>query len=144
MIDESLLTLLLRIAGIGMGALALVHLPIARSLGWDEDVRRLKPVNEAIFHSHLFFLCLGLVLLAIALAFGAPAFVERSALGRWIAGVLLVFWTFRLYRQWFGFPQSLWRGKRFETRIHLAFTAVWVMVVTVFAMLFGWQMGWTA
>ncbi len=142
MIDEALLTLLLRIVGVGMVGLALVHLPIGRVLGWDEDVRQLEPPNEAVFRSHLFFLCLGLVLLGIALALGAPAFVERSALGRWIAAMLLAFWTARLYRQWFGFPQSLWRGKAFETRIHLLFTGVWTGVVTVFAMLFGWQMGW--
>lgn len=125
-----------------MLALALVHLPIERQLGWREDVRKLKPVNEAIFYSHLFFLCLGLTLLGFALLFGAPAFVERSALGKWVAGMLAVFWAFRLHRQWFSFPQALWRGKRFETQIHLAFTAVWIAVVTVFGLLFAWQMRW--
>lgn len=142
MIDEPLLVWLLRFTGAGMLGLALVHHPIARRLGWKEDVKRLRPVNEGIFHSHLFFICLGLVLLGLALAFGAAAFVERTVLGRWIAGMLFVFWLLRLYRQWFGFPQSLWRGKTFETGIHYVFTSVWVAVVFVFATLFVWQMGW--
>jgi hypothetical protein len=142
MIDETLLGILLRITGLGMVALAFVHLPIARSLAWNEDVKKLKPENEAVFHSHLFFLCLGLTLLGIGLLVGAPAFVERSELGKWISGMLLVFWSMRLYRQWFGFPQQLWRGKPFETRIHWVFTLVWTAVVAVFACLFVWQMDW--
>src|SRR5690606_23181296 len=76
MIDEPLLVWLLRFTGAGMLGLALVHHPIARRLGWKEDVKRLRPVNEGIFHSHLFFICLGLVRLGLALAFGAAAFVE--------------------------------------------------------------------
>ncbi len=142
MIDESTLALLLRITGVGMIALAIAHRPIARRLDWKKDVKQLAPTNEAIFHSHLFFLCLALVLLGTALLFDAGAFVERSRLGQWIAGMLLVFWSFRLYRQWFGFPQSLWRGKRLETRIHFVFTVIWIAVVSVFGTLFAWQMGW--
>jgi hypothetical protein len=142
MLDEPILTLLLKVTGLGMVALSLAHLPIGRVLGWDADVKQLKPENAAVFHSHLFFLCFALVLLGVALLSGAEDFVERSALGKWISGMLLVFWSCRLYRQWFGFPQELWRGKPFETKIHLLFTLVWICVVTVFGLLFGWQMKW--
>ena len=142
MIEESLLVLLLRVTGLGMVALSVAHLPIGRILEWNADVKLLKPENAAVFHSHLFFLCLSLILLGGALLLGAEDFVERTDLGKWIAGMLLVFWSFRLYRQWFGFPQELWRGKTFETRIHLLFTLVWICVVTVFGLLFAWQMGW--
>ncbi len=141
MIDDTLLIGLLRCTGAGFLALAAVHHPISRRLGWNEDVQRLQPVNAGIFHSHLFFICFGLILLGFTLLLGAPAFLERSPLGRWISGMLLLFWTMRLYRQWFGFSQELWRGKRFETAIHLAFTAVWILVIAVFALLFAWQCG---
>lgn len=142
MIDAETLTGLLRITGVGFLALALVHLPIARKLGWKNDVSKLSPPNAAIFHIHVFFICLGIVILGVMLLAGAPAMAERSVLGRWVAGGLLVFWTTRLVWQWAGFPWSLWRGKPFETLIQFSFTAVWAAVVVVFALLFSWQMKW--
>lgn len=142
MIDSGTLTTLLRIAGLGFLALALVHWPIAKKLDWKRDTARLTPENAAIFHIHVVFICLGMIILGVILVGGAPALVERTAMGRWVSGGLLVFWTSRLLWQWWGFSPDLWIGKHFETFIQFAFTAVWIAVVTLCALLFSWQMSW--
>jgi hypothetical protein len=36
--------------------------------------------------------------------------------------------------QLFGYSSTLWRGKPFETLVHIAFTLLWAWLTTLFAM----------
>lgn len=136
------LALLLRIAGAGLLALALVHVPIARRLRWREDGARLTPVNAAVFRVHALFICVMLVMMALPCLLEPLVLLERSRAGAWLAWSFTGFWTIRLCCQWCVYPRELWRGQRFETFMHWCFTAVWFALAALFAACGARQCGW--
>jgi hypothetical protein len=136
------LPLFLRLAGVGLIALAVMHVPIGRRLNWREDVARLTPVNASIFHVHNFFICLVLVLMGLPCVFDPQVFLERSRAGAWVSWSIAAFWALRLYCQWFVYRADLWRGKPMETRLHWWFTFVWLALTSLFSLCAAVQMGW--
>lgn len=133
---------LLRVAGLGLILLSILHVPIARHLKWREDAARLSPVNAAIFHVHALFICVVLVMMGLPCLIDPAIFLERTRAGAWFAWSFAGFWTIRLYCQWFVYEQTLWRGKRFETSTHWLFTAVWSGLIAVFTVCGLRQAGW--
>ena len=55
-----------------------------------------------------------------------------TPLGQRVALGCGVFWLARLLIQFFGYSSELWRGKRFETCVHLLFIGFWSYLSTVF------------
>jgi hypothetical protein len=49
----------------------------------------------------------------------------ETALGRRVCLGLAAFWGLRLLTQLFWYSPSLWRGKRFETGVHVVFVLLW-------------------
>lgn len=138
------LEILLRIAGAGMLLLAFLHIPIGRKLSWREDARNLKPENEQIFHVHTIFICLTVVLMALPCLISPSIFLVRSEAGQWITGSFALFWTVRLYFQFFVYRSDLWRGKRLETFVHGWFVLIWLALGLLFSSCFLIQCGWLA
>lgn len=136
------LTILLRVAGAGLILLAGLHVPIGRRLKWREEGARLSPVNASIFHVHTFFICLVLVMMGLPCLLEPSVFLDDSRAGTWMAWSFSIFWTTRLFFQWFVYPRELWRGKRLETIVHAWFTIVWTSLAALFAACGAWQAGW--
>jgi hypothetical protein len=136
------LPFLLRAAGLGLVLLAIVHIPIGRYLKWREDGARLSPVNSAIFRVHTFFICVVLVMMGLPCLLDPAVFLEKTRGSAWLAWSYAVFWTLRLYFQWFVYPTALWRGKRLETSVHGWFTLVWASLAALFAACGAVQEGW--
>lgn len=139
---SDVLTLCLRLAGGGLILLALLHIPIGRHLKWREDVPRLSPLNADIFHVHTIFVCLVVFGMGLLCLVDPGALLERTRAGAWGAWGLTVFWATRLYCQWFVYRSVLWRGLRFETRIHWIFTGIWTALTALFALCGVRQSGW--
>lgn len=137
-----MLPILLRITGLGLIALALLHIPIGRHLKWREDVARLTPVNASIFYMHNFFICLVLVLMGLPCLFDPQVLLKETRAGAWVSWSLAAFWAIRLYFQWFVYRADLWRGKRMETLLHCWFTLVWLALTSLFAICGSVQSGW--
>lgn len=135
------LTILLRFAGGGLILLAIIHIPIGRTLKWNEDAKNMSPANEQIFHVHTFFVCLCLVLMGLPCLIAPEIFIERSMAGKWVTGALATFWAVRLYCQFFIYRADLWRGKRLETCLHWGFSAVWLSLALLFGVCLLLQMG---
>jgi hypothetical protein len=53
-------------------------------------------------------------------------------LGKKICLGLGIFWAARLFIQFFGFSSELWKGKTFETSIHVLFTFLWTYLSFIF------------
>jgi hypothetical protein len=140
MID--VLTTLLRIAGIGLIALALLHFPMATKLGWREDAARLSPMNASVFHVHTFFVCLVLVMMGLPCVIQPEVFLVPSKAGAWVTWSIALFWALRLYCQFFVYRADLWRGKRMETTMHWIFTAIWSSLTVLFTACGLIQSGW--
>jgi len=128
----SVLEILLRIAGASQIALAFAHLSFGRRFDWRNELARLSLLNRQIFQVHCFFICLVLVMMGLLGLCAPAALLERSRLGLLVAAGLAVFWGIRLWMQWFVYDASLWRGKRFETAAHTAFSVLWMFYFGVY------------
>ncbi len=124
---------LLRLAGAGLILLAIVHIPMARHLKWGEEARRMSLTNASIFHVHTFFICVVLVLMGAPALLAPQIFLDRSPAGLWMTWSFAVFWALRMLVQWFVYPSAMWRGKRAETIMHVAFSFVWLALTLLFA-----------
>ena len=126
------LSILLRLAGAGLIALALLHLPMATKLGWRVEAARLSPMNASVFHVHTFFVCLVLVMMGLPCLIQPEVFLVPSKAGAWISWSIAVFWALRLYCQFFVYRADLWRGKRMETTMHILFSFIWTALTALF------------
>jgi hypothetical protein len=138
----STLSILLRIAGAVLLLLAAMHRPISRRLKWCEQSLLLSPVNAAVFRVHALFICLILILMGLPCIADPWIFLERNRAGGWLAWTFAAFWGGRLYVQWFVFPRTLWLGKRFETKVHFIFTAIWIFLAVLFVICGARQAAW--
>lgn len=138
---NEILSVLLRLAGVGLIFLALIHIPIGKSLQWILEGKKLSPHNEQIFHVHTFFICLTLVLMGLPCVLAPRIFLVRSEAGLWLAGSFSAFWLIRLYFQFFVYRVDLWRGKRLETCLHWWFSFVWLALAALFAACVIFQIG---
>ncbi|MFZ1378722.1 MAG: hypothetical protein WAS56_03585, partial [Saprospiraceae bacterium] len=56
----------------------------------------------------------------------------ETSIGRKLSLGLAVFWTIRLFTQIFIYSPILWKGKAFETIVHVLFTIFWAYMSLVF------------
>ena len=71
---------LLQFAGVTMIVLALAHFGLSKLLAWQEDTRKLTPINRQVFIVHTVFLAVGIFLLGLVCLFFAAAFFEKTTL----------------------------------------------------------------
>lgn len=136
------LILLLRMAGVGLIALSLLHFPMATKLKWGEDTARMSAINASVFQVHTFFICLVLILMGLPCLIDPGVFLIPTPAGAWVTWSIAVFWAARLYCQFFVYRTDLWRGKRMETTVHLIFTCVWSALTALFTTCGAFQSGW--
>jgi hypothetical protein len=127
----NLLLLNLRVVGVLLALLAVVNLFVPRRFHWREEMARLSLLNRQIFEVHAIFLVLTLVLFSALLLTMAPALLEPTPLARAVLAGLTIFWTARLLAQWFYYSPEIWRGHRFNTVMHVAFSGLWIYVTGV-------------
>ena len=126
----------LKIVGASLLLLALAHAFFPRWFNWTEELGRLSSLNRQVFQIHCFFIGLILFLFGLLSLCFTDALLERTRLARVVLAGLLVFWLARLVVQLFVYDPSLWKGNRFNTRIHLLFSLTWAYYVAVF----GWAL----
>lgn len=121
----------LNLIGVTMILLALAHAAFPRYFDWKETLSSLSLVNRQIMKIHTFFIALATFLMGLLCLTSATDLVQTT-LGRRLALGLGIFWGVRLLFQLFGYSTELWRGKPFETLVHIAFTIVWAYISAVF------------
>lgn len=121
-----ILQILLPAAGIVQIALALLHLAFPARFRWREEAARMSRLNEQIFHVHTFFVCVTLTLFGVWTLW--PGSLPRVV----YAGIAL-FWFLRLLAQLFVYDSALWKGRPFETAVHIAFLFLWTSLTAVYA-----------
>lgn len=122
--------ILLIIAGSLQIVLAFAHLAFPARFHWKEEAARMSRLNEQIFHVHTFFLCLALVLFGV----WTVVLAEELAAGSHaiLSGGIAFFWFSRLFAQWFIYDTALWRGKLFETSVHIVFSVLWIFLTGMY------------
>jgi len=121
----------LHIAGAILLLLAVLHAFFPRHFRWREELASISLLTRQIFYVHHFFIALTVGLMGLLTLSSAHDLLD-SSVGRRILLGLSVFWFVRLFFQLFVYSPKLWRGKLFETVVHLLFTVLWIYLTCVF------------
>jgi hypothetical protein len=125
------MVLQLKAIGFLLVVLALLHVAFARYFNWREEFAPVSLINRQMMYVHTFFVAFTVLLMGV-LCLTSAAELVGTPLGRRLALGCGIFWLARLLIQFFGYSAQLWRGKRFETFIHVLFSAFWTYLSTVF------------
>ena len=120
-----------KIIGILLIALALVHMVFPRYFNWDKELKSLSLINRQMMTIHTLFIALIVLLMGLLCLTSSNELIETN-LGKKISLGLGLFWTVRLIIQFFGYSSKLWKGKKFETFIHIIFSLVWTYLTVIF------------
>lgn len=121
----------LKITGIIMILLALVHVGFPARFNWKEELRPLSLINRQMMQVHTFFIALAVCLMGLLCICNAEDLIHTK-LGKAIFLAFSVFWGARLLTQFFIYSGELWKGKRFETIVHIVFSLLWTYFTVVF------------
>ena len=121
----------LNIIGYSFIALSLAHVIFPRYFRWKEELAQLSLVNRQMMQIHTLFLAMAVLLNGLLCVTSARE-ILATLLGKRIALGLGIFWGIRLVIQFVGYSPKLWRGKAFETSIHILFSLLWAYATTVF------------
>lgn len=122
-----------RIMGILLMSLALFHIVFPRYFNWKEELKSLSLINRQMMTVHTFFIALVVFLMGLLCMTSAPELIETK-LGKTISLGLGIFWLVRLFIQFSVYSSELWRGKTFETIIHILFSGFWIYLSVIFLM----------
>ena len=111
--------------------LALLHLSFPRYFNWEEDLKDLSLINRQMMKVHTFFIGLVVFLIGVLCLTSADELVHTN-LGKKISLGIGLFWLMRLVVQFFGYSKKLWKGKTFETIMHIVFSVLWLYLSSVF------------
>lgn len=120
-----------KIIGILLIALASVHAIFPKYFNWKQDLKSLTLINRQMMIVHTFFIALIVLLMGILCLIATTELIQTH-LGKTISLGLGIFWAIRLFIQCFGYSASLWKGKPFETTMHILFLIFWTYLTMVF------------
>lgn len=122
---------LIKLSGGLLVGLALVHAIFPRYFKWKEELGSITLLTRQIHYVHTFFIALTVLLIGVLCLTSAPELLGTT-LGRRVALGIGVFWGCRLVIQFFGYSSSHWKGKPFETTVHVVFSLLWLFFTAVF------------
>lgn len=120
-----------KIIGVLLIALALVHIVFPKYFNWDKELKSLSLINRQMMTIHTFFIALTVLLMGLLCLTSSTEIIETN-LGKKISLGLGLFWTVRLVIQFFGYSTDLWKGKKFETFMHIMFSLLWTYLSIIF------------
>lgn len=121
----------IKITGILLMLLALGHIVFPKYFNWKEDLKLLSLINRQMMIVHTFFVAFMVFLMGM-LCWVAAEELINTKLGKLISLGFAIFWTARLVIQFFGYSSELWKGKTFETVVHILFSGLWIYLSGLF------------
>ena len=122
----------LRVVGGLLLLLGVSHSFFNRYFGWTHELQRVSLLTRQIFYVHTFFIGLAVALAGAGSLLYADALVHPGTLNRAILAGLLTFWLCRLLAQFVAYDSAIWRGNRFRTATHVAFSVLWCYVTATY------------
>jgi hydrogenase-4 membrane subunit HyfE len=121
----------IKLIGILLIALALVHIVFPKYFNWRKELSSLSLINRQMMTVHTLFIALTVFLMGLLCLTSSRELIETN-IGNKISLGLGIFWTLRLLIQFFGYSSELWRGKKFETIMHIVFSLLWAYLSIIF------------
>lgn len=123
----------LKIIGPLLILLALIHAFFPKYFNWKLEFGAVSIINRQMMYIHSFFIAFTVFLIGL-LCITSPDELVNTILGKRISLGLGIFWTVRLFVQFFGYSSKLWKGKAFETSVHILFSLLWAYLSVVFVL----------
>ena len=120
-----------KIIGVLLMTLALLHAFFPKYFNWKAELKSLSLINRQMMMIHTFFIGVVVFLMGLLCLTFTSELLETK-LGKTISIGLCDFWLLRLFIQFFGYSSELWKGKRFETAMHIIFSLLWTYLSAVF------------
>jgi len=121
----------LKIAGCLMLILSLSHVAFPKYFRWKKEFAAVSLINRQMMYIHTFFIALLLLLIGLLCLTSADDLLH-TRLGHRMALGLGIFLGLRLMLQFWGYSTVHWRGKGFETFVHILFVVLWTYLSVVF------------
>nr|WP_299436868.1 hypothetical protein [uncultured Aquimarina sp.] len=121
----------IHIIGVLLIVLALVHSIFPKYFNWGKELKSLSLINRQMMTIHTLFIAIIVFLMGILCLTSSNELIETN-LGKKISLGLGIFWTIRLFIQFFGYSTDLWKGKKLETSIHILFSIFWTYISSIF------------
>ena len=121
----------LKIIGCLLIFLALIHIVFPKHFNWDIELKSLSLINRQMMTVHTFFIALTVFLMGLLCLTSSGELIGTN-FGKKICLGLGIFWTIRLFIQFFIYSSELWKGKKFETLIHILFSLLWTYISIIF------------
>jgi hypothetical protein len=115
----------IKIIGWLLLVLAFIHIFFPKYFNWRNELSSLSLINKEMMYVHTFFIGLVVLLMGLLCITSAKELYE-TAIGKKVSFGIGVFWSARLLIQFFGYSSKLWKGKTFETTIHVLFSILWL------------------
>jgi hypothetical protein len=123
----------LNIIGGILVALASIHIIFPRYFHWEKELAALSLVNKQMMEVHTFFIALTILLMGV-LCLTSAYELTTTTLGKRISLGFAIFWGARAFFQFFVYSSKLWKGKFFETSVHILFSLLWVYLTWIFSL----------
>lgn len=121
----------LKIVGSLLIALSLMHIIIPKYFKWEQELTSVSLITKQILYVHTFFIAF-IVLLMGLLCLGYSRELLHDPFGKVISMGLFGFWLTRLIFQFLVYSPKVWRGRKFETVMHVVFAVIWFYFTAVF------------
>jgi hypothetical protein len=125
----------LKITGVILIVLSLIHCIFPRYFNWKKDLQSLSLINKQMMEVHTFFVAFMVFLMGLLCLLNTKE-IMTTPLGHTIALGLSIFWSVRFIFQFVVYSPQLWRGKPFETIIHILFSLLWIYLTILFFLIF--------
>lgn len=120
-----------KVIGILLMGLALLHGVFPRYFKWHQALQSLDLLHRQMMKVHTLFIALVVFLMGL-LCFTSASDLLYTDLGKKLCLGLGIFWSLRLFIQFFGYSSKLWKGKIFETGVHILFSMLWTYLSFIF------------
>ena len=125
----------LKIIGIIIVGLSIAHIIFPKYFNWKDEMTKVSLINKEMMYVHTFFIALTLLLMGLFCITESYQIITTH-LGKQISLGFAIFWFARLSVQFFGYSSILWKGKRFETFVHILFSCLWLYFCTIFFVIY--------
>ena len=125
----------LKIIGVVLIALAMIHIIFPKYFNWEKELSSLSLINRQMMTVHTFFIALTVFLIGLLCLTSSDELVN-SVLGKKISLGLGIFWLIKLFVQFFFYSHLHWKGKRFETTVHILFSFLWTYLSVIFILVY--------
>src|SRR5258708_39034620 len=112
-------------------ALAFIHIFFPKYFKWKEAFRSLSLINRQMTIVPSFFIAFTVLIMGIICILD-PEDMMNTRLGHYLPFGFFIFWLLRLLFQFFIYSPKLWKGRVFETCIHIAFSLLWSYLTIIF------------